>query len=331
MKNDFLPTASLERLEHRATILRRIRDFFHARNFIEVETPLLSHDICVDRYIQPISVAANVVTGLRNPLNSAGERLWLQTSPEFGMKRLLAAGAVAIYQITKCFRCGERGQLHNPEFTMLEWYRVGDDLHSGMDLLAEFTAELLGRPQTDRLSYRQVFDQHVGMDPHSVSIDQLIEFCRAEGILPEDFTNERNDRDFWLNLILSRRVEGNLGIETPTLVYDWPASQSALAIVRDGDIPVAERFELYVDGIEIANGYHELLDSEVLVKRNSANNLLRVEDGKNTLPEDSRLIAAMRNGIPACAGVALGVDRLVMLLTGAKSLEEVLTFPIEIA
>lgn len=325
---DFLPTASMERLQQRAAILKKIREFFDSRHFIEVETPILSHDIVVDRYIEPISVSARDI--LPNIKCADDELLlWMQTSPEFGMKRLLAAGASAVYQITKAFRSGERGRLHNPEFTMLEWYRTGDDMLAGMNLLAELTCSLLGSKQAQRATYQQVFEQHAGINPHLVSIDHLQSVCEQHGIPTQDFANERQNRDFWLNLLLTHVIEKRLGMDQPLIVFDWPASQSALAMVRDGDPPLAERFELYVNGIEIANGYHELLDADELANRNSINNHLRMKDGNRLLPEESHLISAMRSGIPACAGVALGVDRLVMLATGANSINEVIAFPIE--
>jgi lysyl-tRNA synthetase class 2 len=335
MKRNFLPTASLERLRQRANILKNVRSFFDQREFMEVETPVLSRDTVIDQHIQPIGIPAKTI--LENTVPTSGEQtqLWLQTSPEFGMKRLLAAGADAIYQISKSFRAGERGRLHNPEFTMLEWYRVGDDMASGIELLAEFAVELLGKTGCQRQSYQQVFELHAGVDPHASSAEQLQTACQDHGLDISSFSEESNHKDFWLNLLLSEVIESKLGVNQPTIVYDWPASQSALAIVREERNPngesveLAERFELYVDGVEIANGYHELLDADELARRNSINNQLRLKDGSKLLPEESYLLAAMQHGLPACAGVALGIDRLVMLATGANSIEEVMTFPFE--
>ncbi len=329
MVENFLPTASLENLQQRADTLKRIRAFFDQRRFLEVETPLLSHDIVVDRYIQPISVSARDVIGMATASSDEDPRLWLQTSPEFGMKRLLAAGATAIYQISKAFRAEERGRLHNPEFTMLEWYRVGDDLQAGMDLLSDFVTEILRRKPVARLTYQQAFQKAISIDPHSISTEELRELCRLHGIETSTFQSEKLNRDFWLNLILTHLVEKTLGFDEPTIVYDWPATQSALAIVRQAEIPVAERFELYVDGVEIANGYHELLDPDELSHRNCINNQKRMKDGNRVLPEESRLVEAMHHGLPPCAGVALGIDRLIMLTIGATSIDEVITFPIE--
>jgi len=311
MPPDFLPTASLEMLRRRAALLKQVRQFFEERGFLEVETPLLSHDTVVDRHLDPLPVT--LFSDPRRP--DQGPRLWLQTSPEFAMKRLLAAFAgrgspdhapLAIYQITKAFRGGEAGRLHNPEFTIVEWYRVGDDYAAGMQLLADLAEDVLGRGDAERLTYREAFERHAGVDPLVDSLDDL-------------------QRD----LILTQQVEPHLGNSRPTILHDYPASQSALARIRAGNPPVAERFELYVNGIELANGYYELLDPAVLRDRNRFNNELRAADDKYTLPAESRLLAALDHGLPACSGCALGFDRLVMVATGAKSIQDVLAFPIE--
>jgi lysyl-tRNA synthetase class 2 len=302
MPADFLPTATLEMLRRRAELLKQVRRFFDDRGFLEVETPLLSHDTVVDRHLDPLPV-----TLFSDPRHSElGPQLWLQTSPEFTMKRVLAAGAQAIYQITKAFRGGEAGRLHNPEFAIVEWYRVGDDYAAGMQLLSDLAAALLGRGDAERLTYRDAFLRHAGIDPLPDSLDDL-------------------QRD----VILTQQVEPHLGRDRPTILHDYPASQSALARIRPGNPPIAERFELYVDGIELANGYRELLDPAVLRERNRTNNELRAADGKYTLPENSRLLDAMDHGLPACSGCALGFDRLVMVATGAQSIQEVMAFPID--
>jgi lysyl-tRNA synthetase class 2 len=223
------------------------------------------------------------------------------------MKRLLAAHAdalPAIYQVCKAFRGGEVGALHNPEFTMIEWYRVGDDYAAGMQLLADFAEALLGLGEPERITYRDAFLQYAGVDPTG-----------------------RSDLD--RDELLVTKVEPHLGRTRPTIVYDYPASQAALARIRNTDPPVAERFELYVRGIELANGYHELLDPAALRQRNRRSNLERQSDGKFTLPEDSRLLSAMDHGLPPCSGTALGFDRLVLIATGAAKLQDVLAFPID--
>lgn len=346
--DDFLPAASRTNLELRAALLKRVRAFFDSRGFLEVETPILSHDVVVDQHIDPLSVV--LFDDPRQP--EVGERLWLQTSPEFGMKRLLAAGMEAIYQVTRAFRGGEIGRLHNPEFTMVEWYRAGDDMTAGMTLLSDLCTELLNLPAAELLSYASAFERHVGVDPHRASIDELRAAAKRLGVsIPEGL---HDDRDEWLNLLLAMCVEPHLGRASPAILYDYPATQAALARVRrdtTGDdtpivargspdsahaaetghnsIAVAERFELYVNGIELANGYHELLDPAVLRERNRVANAARVADGKPALAEESRLLQAMESGLPACTGVALGFDRVVMLAAGAASLEEVMAFPIQ--
>ena len=330
MSSDFLPSASIEVLRRRAAIVGGLRKFFDDRDFFEVETPLLSHDTVVDRYIDPVSIPKIAVTGCAD---DSDVRMWMQTSPEFSMKRLIAADAKAIYQLSKCFRKGEKGVTHNPEFTMLEWYRVGDDLEKGMELLAELVELVLQRPKTSRLSYREAFLQFASLDPFEASVQQMKDVLKENEVsLPDSSSSDcgkEAQRDSWLNLILSEVIEQHLGTDGPMIIYDWPASQSALAIVRPEDFPVAERFEIYVDGVELANGYHELLDPDELSRRSSNNNQGRLKDGRGLLPEDSRLLGAMRAGLPQCAGVALGVDRLVMLATGAKRIDEVLSFAID--
>jgi lysyl-tRNA synthetase class 2 len=318
---DFTPTAAWQNLRLRADLLRRLRDFFDQRGFLEVETPILSADTVVDRHLDPFSFAVGTGDNTRT--------LWLQTSPEFAMKRLLAAGAEAIYQIAHVFRQDEQGPLHNPEFTLVEWYRVGDDLAAGMQLTSDLCEALLGRGSAELLSYAAAFERHVGLDPHTADIDVLIAAARDCGSPPQSLAKE--DRDGWLDWLLTERVQARLGVDRPVLLYDFPASQAALARVRphpEGSRPpLAERFELYVSGWELANGYHELLDADELRRRNARTNELRRADGKPSLPEQSRLLAAMEHGLPPSVGCALGFDRLVMLAAGARSIDEVIAFP----
>jgi elongation factor P--(R)-beta-lysine ligase len=308
----------------RARLLRQVRAFFDARGFLEVETPILSSDVVVDRHLDPMETRL-----VDHPRAEAqGRRLFLQTSPEFAMKRLMAAGAEAIYQVAHVFRQGETGRLHNPEFTMLEWYRRGDALAEGMQLLSDVGEVLLGRGPCERVTYREAFERHAGIDPFAAEVDHLRRTLGERGITPPaSFTDQ--DRDAWLDLVLVELVEPHLGLKRPTIVYDYPPSQAALARVRQEQPPVAERFELYAAGIELANGYHELLDANVLRQRNRSANRWRVADGKEALPEESRLLAAMEHGLPACAGCALGFDRAVMLAAGADSIAQVLAFPID--
>jgi len=320
---DFLPMATLDMLRRRAELLRQVRQFFDSRGFLEVETPVLSHDVVVDQHLEPLSVT--LFADAREP--ERGKKLWLQTSPEFAMKRLLVAGATAIYQVTRAFRGGEAGGRHNPEFTIVEWYRVGDDYAAGMSLLEDLAREILQLGTPERLTYREAFLRYAQVDPYTATQEQL--FAVAGMNSTPYVTVPNRDRDGLLNVILACLVEEHLGCGRPTILYDYPASQSALARVRPAHPPVAERFELYVHGIELANGYHELLDPAVLRERNRDNNAARAAAGKYPLPEESRLLAAMDHALPACSGCALGFDRLVMVATGAKSIQEVMAFPME--
>ena len=318
--NDFLPSASMENLRLRAELLRKLREFFHSHGFLEVETPILSADTVVDRHLEPFHI------DLTTSPDSPPRRMWLQTSPEFGMKRLLAAGAKAIYQVSRVFRQDEEGPLHNPEFTMVEWYRAGDGMTEGMQFTSDLAETMLGRGPAKQISYREAFLDYAGIDPFSSETPDLIEFVKKQGIeYPHSLST--NDRDAWLDLILVERVQPCLGLTQPVLLYDFPASQAALSLIRNDDPPVAERFELYFSGIELANGYHELLDAEVLMRRNRETNQLRVAEDKPMLPEQSRLLDAMKSGLPPSVGVALGFDRLVMLAVGAKTVADVIAFP----
>jgi lysyl-tRNA synthetase class 2 len=320
---DYLPTASLDNLQLRATLLGKVRAFFAARGFWEVETPILSADVTVDRHLDPMSTI--LAKDPRKP--DVGRTLWLQTSPEFGMKRLLASGATAIYQITRAFRNSEVGPLHNPEFTILEWYRVGDDMAAGMSLLSEFAGAILGTASAESVSYAEAFERYLEINPHTANCAALVDRATAGGLhVPKGLGT---DRDGMLNLLLTECIESHLGKRAPTILYDYPASQAALARIREDKRPVAERFELYYHGVELANGYHELLDPDELRQRCAVANRARLDDGKPALPVESRLLDAMQAGLPPATGVALGFDRLVMLAAGAKSISEVIAFPID--
>ena len=316
---DFLPTASWPALRLRDELLRKLRAFFHQRGFIEVDTPLLSADVVVDRHLEPFAVEV--------PAGGGTRRMWLQTSPEFAMKRLLAAGGEAIFQVTHAFRQEERGPLHNPEFTMVEWYRRGDGLQEGMELLGQVSDALLARGPAELMSYQAAFERYAEIEPHGASVAAMAEAAKQHGVSAPESLGD--DRDAWHDLLLVELVQPNLGRNGPVIVHDYPASQSALARVRMGPPDVAERFELYIDGLELANGYHELLDPDVLRRRNRENNELRLANGKSALPVESRLLAAMESGLPGCAGVAMGFDRVVMLAAKAAKISDVIAFPFD--
>jgi lysyl-tRNA synthetase class 2 len=326
-RHDFLPTASLENLRLRDALLRQLRGFFHQRDFFEVTTPTLSRDTVVDRHLDPF---------VARPHGQSRDSVWfLQTSPEFHMKRLLVGGAQAIFQICPAYRVGESGPLHNPEFTIVEWYRRGDDLQAGIGLLSELIHGLLDFGPATSISYREVFERYVRLDPMTSDLDALrTEVSRPPVTVNGGYTapDPSNwDHDACLEWLFLDRVQGHL--QRPSIVYDYPPGQAALAQVRrsGSEPPVAERFELFVRGMELANGYHELRDASELARRASKNNELRRADGKSDLPASSRLLAAMQHGLPACAGVALGFDRLAMLAANCQSIDQIMPFPVEIA
>ncbi len=246
------------------------------------------------------------------------------------MKRLLATPGCpkAIYQISRVFRRDEQGPLHNPEFTLLEWYHTGDGFDEGMKFTSDLCEALLHRGPAQRLSYRNAFRQYAGVDPHAASTAELIEAAKQLTVSPPEGLAV-DDRDGWLDWLLTERVQPHLDRDGPLLLYDYPATQAALARVRPGNPPLAERFELYVAGIELANGYQELLDADELRRRDALVNAQRQADGKSPLPEPTRLLAAMEAGLPPAVGVALGLDRLVMLAAGAADIREVIAFPFD--
>lgn len=322
---DWRPGASLNTLRLRARMLTQVRAFFAARSVLEVDTPLLSAHTVSDPHLDSLG------TRYTGPGAPHGATLYLQTSPEFAMKRLLAAGSGPIYQICKAFRDGEAGRLHNPEFTLIEWYRPGFDHRQLMDEVAGLVSTLLGEhlalAPSERLSYQQAFVRHAGVDPHRATLDELQAALRAHGAVCE-----LAERDTLLDALLTHCVEPHLGQGRLCFLYDYPASQAALArlcAVPGEDYQVAERFELYLNGIELANGFHELCDAVEQRQRCNTRNATRRRMGKPELPADERLLAALAYGLPDCAGVALGFDRLLMLACGAPHLAAALTFPLD--
>lgn len=315
------PCASLEILRKRAELYGSVRSFFARRAVLEVETPILSRHATVDRHIDSFVAHAPGVAH-----TAAG---FLHTSPEFAMKRLLAAGSGAIYQIARVFRVDEQGRHHNPEFSMLEWYRPGFDQHALMDEVAALLAACGGPATCDRLSYAEAFQHHAGFDPHGADAARLRRDLAAAGVQePMGVTEqEAGDADFWLDLWMSAVVGPRLGRERPCFIYDFPATQAALSHVRPGTPPLAERFELFWDGLELANGFHELTDPREQERRFRDDQQWRAARGRTVPPYDRELIAALQAGLPPCAGVALGLDRLLMRLCGLTRLDQVLAFP----
>jgi len=300
-------------------MLARTRAFFERRQVMEVETPVLSAAGTTDVNIHSLSTRVAGQPG----------SLYLHTSPEFPMKRLLAAGSGAIYQIARVFRDGESGRRHNPEFTMLEYYRLGMDHHRLMDEVQELMGELLGdgaEPlQCQRLTYREAFMQAVGLDPMVAGRQDLLDaLARHQVELPGEPLTDAQLSD----LLMGTLVSPGLGRDQPCFVYDFPEDQAALARIRPGNPPVAERFELFYRGMELANGFHELCDADEQRQRFARDNLVRQESGLPTVPADENMLQALEQGLPACAGVAIGFDRLVMLAAGADQLSDVLAFAI---
>lgn len=317
---DWQPTASLENLQFRAQFLAQIRDFFTKRGVLEVETPLMCNGAATDPYINPIPVFYSQ----SNTINH--QNFYLQTSPEFAMKRLLAAGSGSIYQICKAFRRDEIGRLHNPEFSILEWYRPGFDHHALMDEVEALLCLILGTSKAERLSYQTVFENILGFNPHQISAESLKQYAVSKGIILSPAAMNMLTHDDWLDILMTHCIEPHLGLENPVMIYDFPVSKAALAKVRASEPPVAERFEVYVRGIELANGYHELTDLDIQLKRIEADCEYRKANNHPEIPVDFRLIEALKTGLPDSAGVALGLDRLLMLKLGSQEIQEVISF-----
>lgn len=318
MTNDWRPSSSIETLRERARLLVEVRRFFAERGVLEVETPVLGHGGSTDIHLDSLSLEATTPAGR--------ERLWLQTSPEFHMKRLLAAGSGPIYQLARSFRDGEVGRRHNLEFTMLEWYRPGftlDELIDETEALVRLLLPTLGAHRARR--YRDVFRESLGVDPFTVELESLRALASVKGGLDMRSAG----RDDCLDLLMSLVIEPMLGAGGLDVVIDYPASQAALARKhRDPEDGawVASRFEVYVEGLELANGYHELTDAEEQARRFDDDNRTRHTLGKPEVAVDSHLLAALAAGMPDSCGVALGIDRLIQLALGRESVGEVIAF-----
>lgn len=314
------PSATMVNLQKRSEILKTIRDFFHARGVLEVETPLLCHTSVTDPFIQSIPALLQ-----SSSFHEKALRYYLQTSPEYAMKRLLAAGSGAIFQITKAFRQGEVGRLHNPEFTMIEWYRPAFNHHDLMDEVDELLQLVLKKPKAERKSYLDIFLQHLSLDPHHATMEELINCAAQKKIY---FAGEIMERDTWLQLLMSEYIEPKIGKDKPCFIYDFPASQAALAKIQPGNPPVASRFEVYYRSIELANGFHELQDSQEQRKRFENNLNVRKQQQLSEISIDELFLSALDSGLPDCSGVALGIDRLIMLATQSEKISDVLSFDV---
>ncbi len=307
------PSATLATLRSRNELFRQVRRFFESRDVLEVETPVLSRAATVDRQIESLHT---------------DDGRWLATSPEFSMKRLLAAGSGPLFQISRVFRFDECGRLHNPEFTLLEWYRPGWSPDALMDEVEALVRTLdVSLPRFSRRRYRDLFLDELQVDPFTGSVEDIRTALASRIALPPgDDPEIRQDRDFWLDFAMGTLVGPRLGIDAPSFVCDYPASQAALARVRDGDPPVAERFELYWRGIELANGYHELADAGEQRRRFVADQEWRRAHGRCVPPYDEHLVEALASDFPDCSGVALGMDRLIMLILNLPSVSAAMAF-----
>jgi len=307
MSPDWRPDADLSLLRARAELLARVRRFFAERGVLEVETPLLCQAVVTDPNIEPLA---------------QGQR-FLQTSPEYAMKRMLAAGCGPIYQVCKAFRHGEAGSRHNPEFSLLEWYRPGFGLQQLMAEVRELVELFLPGRTWHRISYRDLFRENLAVDPWLSTAAELEDCARAR--LDLDFP--AGSRDQWLDLLLSHLLEPRLAEAGMVFVHDYPPSQAALASLKQaGELVVSDRFELYADGLELANAYRELTDADELAARFRRDNSELEGRGQAARPLDERLLSALQHGLPDCAGVALGLDRLLMLAQGCDSIDQVLAF-----
>lgn len=295
--------------------MRRVRDFFCERNVIEVDCPLLSDSAAVDAHIDLIEA---------QPSN--GVRRYLHSSPEYGMKRLLSEGMPDLYQLSHVFRDGEIGLRHNPEFMMAEWYRIGMTFSQMVEETKAFIRLFLPDVATsDLVSYKEAFIKHCALDPFRVSDQDLVDFLKK--ILPDQEERISTERDDLLNQILALAIEPHLGHQKLSVFAYYPPTQAALAQTTciDGDI-VSLRFEIYYEGVELANGYFELQDAKEQLKRFEEANRVRKKMGKEELPIDFRFLEALQNGLPQCSGVAVGFDRLMMLRHNKTKIQDVISY-----
>lgn len=317
------PTLTWEYAQKRAQILQKIRQFFNERNVIEVETPALSQGTVTDVHLEAITCRYNF---LSDSSPEQATTLYLQTSPEFHMKRLLASGYGCIFQIAKAFRHEEAGRFHNPEFTLLEWYRLGFDHFALMEEVAELLNIILDCTAPTQTTYQQLFIELLNIDPLIATRTQLLSLIEQHEKLSDWLTVEQ-DNDILLQFIFSEIIEPKIGNESPCFVYNFPRSQASLAKICAEDGRVAERFECYFKGIELVNGFNELTDVDAQLKRFQEDNIKRNVSNLEEKPIDKNFLTALSQGLPQCSGVALGIDRLIMLALKAEHIQEVISFP----
>jgi lysyl-tRNA synthetase class 2 len=302
-------------LELRARVRREVQRLFDDLGFLEVDTPVLSPEVLPEAHIDPLTVPG-----------ADGETRYLQASPEALMKRLLAAGSGPIYQFARAFRAGERGRLHDVEFVLLEWYAPGTTVADAAVLLERLCTATLGTAGIDRVSCRDAFREHAGIDPFTVPAAELAAALGRAGVAVPAATDGEPEADRWdrgFEQLLAEVVQPRLGRGRPTLLEAWPASQAAFARLDPAAPATARRFELFVEGVELANGWEEETSREVLAARIAAANRVRAAAGRDVLPAPERLLAAHGPAMPEGVGAAVGFDRLVMLAAGADSLDRV--------
>lgn len=319
------PTLSWQNAQKRAQIISQIRGFFKQRNVLEVETPALSQGTVTDVYLDALSCQYNF---LSDSSYQHSDTLYLQTSPEFHMKRLLASGYGCIYQIAKAYRHEEFGRYHNPEFTMLEWYRIGFDQFDLMSEVAELLHAVLDGNKALFTSYQDIFVKTVSVDPLVANFDELVDVLTKHD-KAADWLIEMNDADLLLQFIFTEIIEPQIGINEPQFIYNFPVAQASLAQVCPEDARVAQRFECYYRGIELANGFNELTNANEQLARFKEDNQKRAAQGLVEKPIDERFIAALSSGLPECSGVALGIDRLIMLAINADTISDVQSFGVD--
>ncbi|VFP86330.1 elongation factor P--(R)-beta-lysine ligase [Candidatus Erwinia haradaeae] len=322
--NKWRPSASLVNLFHRAKIIAKIRRFFYDRAILEVETPAMSQATVTDINISSFETFFLKPEDLQH---ISGLKLWLITSPEYHMKRLLAAGSGPIYQLCRSFRNQEYGRYHNPEFTILEWYQPHYNMHRLMTEVNELLQAILYCPTAETCSYQTAFLRYLDLDPLSADNSQLR--IAAEKLGLNNLTQNEKNRDTILQLLFINGIEKKISTERPVFIYNFPATQAALAVLSKEDNRVAERFEVYFKGIELANGFCELTDADEQRQRFERDNYERKAAGLSQKPIDTYFLGALIQGMPESSGVALGVDRLIMLALKAEKLSDVIAFPVD--
>lgn len=320
---DWQPCCDMTQVRMRANLLRSIREFFQQKNVLEVETPLLCNATVCDPQLDFFRTEFQFF--------SEQHTLFLQTSPEFAMKRMLAAGSGSIFQICKAFRNAEKGRFHNPEFTLLEWYQIDYSMSDLMcevaELLMTVLAPCMDLQATKTISYQDVFIEQTGLNPLDFQLAEFQHYALLQK-LPEALAICGDDPDLWLDFVFSHRIQPELGHASVSLVHSYPATQSALARISETNPLVAERFEVFVAGIELGNGFFELADPVEQNRRFDRENAKRCARNLPVIEKDARFLAALESGLPDCSGVAIGLDRLLMIMAGCASIDEILAFPI---